>query len=530
MAGRSANRLTWILGGIALVLAGTLIGVLITVARLDPAESISVRPSAEQVRLGPQALPPATVPDTVAYSALPDPARMNAVFRLVADRVKNSVVYIEVEGGTGHLIPPELLRPFEDERRPPRFDGPRQSVGSGVLVSEDGYIVTNYHVVEDADELRVTLPDKRQYSATVTGVDPLTDIAVIKVSDDEPFRAIELGDSDSLTVGEWVLAVGNPFRLTSTVTAGIVSALGRRVNIINDEYGIEDFIQTDAAINPGNSGGALVNMRGQLIGISTAIATESGSYEGYGFAVPVNLMQRVTRDLIAYGQVQRAVLGVKIEEVSIRQAQANGLSQPQGVLLYDVSNGSAAERGGLKRGDIVVAIGGRPVTATNELQREVARYRPGDLISVEVLRQGERRAFDVELLGRDHPSYAEWMEDLNEDEAPPVMPELSPDAIPQGSIELSDWGIGFRELGARDAHTFGHPGAYVAYVRRGTAASQAGLPRDVVITHVDEEPIASLDGALDLLRNSPDLEEAVLFRVQKRDGLVAYYEVDVPGR
>ncbi len=528
MASTSVNKLTWILGAIVLVLIGALAGMLVTMDRMEASAPIATRPSAEQVRLGPRTVPPAPLPDSLAQMSIPDPSTMNDVFRTVASSVTGSVVYIEVEGGSGQLIPEDLLRPFNEGRRDP-FHGPRQSVGSGVIISEDGYVVTNYHVVEGADELRVTLPDKRQYDGKVTGVDPLTDLAVVKIDDSEAFRAVSLGDSDSLTVGEWVLAIGNPFRLTSTVTAGIVSALGRRVNIIQDEYGIEDFIQTDAAINPGNSGGALVNMRGELVGISTAIATESGSYEGYGFAVPVNLMQRVVRDLIAYGHVQRAVLGVKIEEVSIRQARANGLNQPSGVLLHDVSNGSAADRGGLRRGDIVVAIEERPVTATNELQREVARYRPGDTIAVDVLRRGNRHRFVVELLGRDDPSYAEWMEDLTENEAAPEMPQFEPEEQLQGSIELSDWGIGFRELGARDAHTFGHPGAYIAYVRRGSSASSAGLPRDVVITHVDDEPVSSIEGVIQFLRHSPDLDETVLFRVRKRDGLVAFYEVEVPG-
>lgn len=527
MGGFRTNRLTWFLGGIVLVLTGALVGVLLTVARLDGQRSEGSRLSAEQVRLGPQTLMPAPS-DAAARADLPDPARMNEIFREVATRVTGSVVYIEVEGGSGRLIPPELLRPFEERRPDRRFRGPRQSVGSGVIVSEDGYLVTNYHVVEGADEIRVTLPDKRQYQARITGVDPLTDLAVIKIDGNQPFRAVPFGDSDSLTVGEWVLAVGNPFRLTSTVTAGIVSALGRRVNIIEDEYGIEDFIQTDAAINPGNSGGALVNMQGHLIGISTAIATESGSYEGYGFAVPVNLMQRIVRDLIAYGQVQRAILGVKIEEVTTRHARANGMDQPAGVLLHDVSTGSAAAKAGLRRGDIVVAIEDRAVTATNELQREIARYRPGDHIQIDVVRRGQRLRFGVELMSSDDPSYAEWAEELREDAAPPEMPDFHPGEQLRGSIELSDWGIGFRELANRDADSFQQEGAYIAYVRRGTTASFAGLPRDVVVTHLDGEKIESIEAAVELLRNSPDLDTSVLFRVKKRDGIIAYYEVDIP--
>ena len=527
MAVSSQHKLTLILGGAVLLLAGALVGALLMAVRLETKPSPNTRPSAEQVVLGRQMVVPSTV-DSLPPIEMPPPSAMNDLFRLVAGRVTPSVVYMEIAGGTGSMLPREFMHPFDDEGGSRGYDVPRQSVGSGVIVTEEGHVVTNFHVVEGADDIRVTLTDKRQYEAKVVGVDPSTDLAVVQMRADHSFTPAAIGDSDSLTVGEWVLAVGNPFRLTSTVTAGIVSALGRRVNIIEDEYGIEDFIQTDAAINPGNSGGALVNMRGELVGISTAIATESGSYEGYGFAVPANLMQRVARDLIEYGEVQRAILGVQIEEVSARLARANGLSQPHGVLLHDVSSGGAADQAGLRRGDIVLRIQDRSVAATNELQREIARYRPGDMISVDVLRDGERRRFDVQLLGRDDPSYADWMADLRRDRDAPSYDDMLPEDHSPGSIELSDWGIGFRELERRDARAFGEAGAYIAYVRRGSAAARSGLPRDVVIVEVDDRPVESIDAVVNFLRNSPEIDESVLFSVRRRDGIAAFYEVDVP--
>ena len=258
--------------------------------------------------------------------------------------------------------------------------------GSGVIISSKGYIVTNNHVIEDASEIQVILNDNSKYNATVIGTDPSTDIAVIKIEGDN-FPALALGNSDELEIGEWVLAVGNPFNLTSTVTAGIVSAKARNINLLNNNSNknivpIESFIQTDAAVNPGNSGGALVNTRGELVGINTAIASQTGSYSGYSFAVPVNLVQKVMKDLIDYGIVQRGYLGVQITDITQEIQTKNNLPNLKGVYVVGIVEGGSAEKAGLREGDVILRIGAKEINSTAALQEEIGRMRPGDKVIV----------------------------------------------------------------------------------------------------------------------------------------------------
>ena len=272
----------------------------------------------------------------------------------------------------------------------------QEASGSGVIISNDGYIVTNNHVVDGASNIEVTLNDNRNFKAKVIGADPNTDIALIKIDATE-LPVIAFGNSDSLKVGEWVLAVGNPFNLTSTVTAGIVSAKARNINIINSQIPIESFIQTDAAVNPGNSGGALVNTRGQLVGINTAIASQTGTYAGYAFAVPVSIVQKVVADIRKYGVVQRAVLGIKIRNVTDSIAKAKNLKTMDGVYVYTVMPESAAKNAGIKAGDIINNVNGVPVQSASELQEQIGRYHPGDKITVTILRDNKEQKLNVEL-------------------------------------------------------------------------------------------------------------------------------------
>lgn len=277
---------------------------------------------------------------------------------------------------------------------------PQQSSGSGVIISDKGYIVTNNHVIDDADEIEVALNDNRTYKATLIGTDPNTDIAVIKIDEkDLPF--VNFGNSDQVRVGEWVLAVGNPFELTSTVTAGIVSAKGRNIGILREQYGIESFIQTDAAVNPGNSGGALVNLKGELIGINTAIATPTGSYAGYSFAVPVSLVKKVVEDLIEHGIVQRAVLGIVIVNVNDPRLEED-IDELKGVYVNSVNENSAAEEAGLEKGDVILEINNTEVANVAELQDLVARHRPGDEIDVTYKRDGEIKTISAKLKNLDN--------------------------------------------------------------------------------------------------------------------------------
>ena len=287
---------------------------------------------------------------------------------------------------------------------------PRSGSGSGFLVSNDGYILTNNHVVENADEITVQLEDRRTFEATLVGGDPTTDVAVIKVEGSD-LPTLSLGDSDGVRVGEWVLAVGNPgfqsiggpTSFNHTVTAGIVSFKGRPLGIIGSElrndpesqeaasYAIEDFIQTDAVINPGNSGGPMVNLHGQVIGINSAIASQSGYYQGYGFAIPISLAHRVMEDLIEYRTVRRAFLGVQIGPVAPEDAEVYRLPEVSGALVQGVTEGTAAEDAGLRQEDVIVAIDDDPVAYSNQLQQLVARKRPGDRVRIAYYRGGERQ-------------------------------------------------------------------------------------------------------------------------------------------
>lgn len=331
------------------------------------------------------------------------PAAPPVDFTAPAERAVTSVVHVKTtvmrSGGSAN--------PFFDPfsffwgQPAPQTIPRQQSAGSGVILSQDGYIVTNNHVIENADEVSVTLDDKQTYKAKVVGIDPSTDLALLKV-DAEELPYVEWGNSDQVRVGEWVLAVGNPFNLTSTVTAGIVSAKARNINILPDQrFPIESFIQTDAAVNPGNSGGALVNAKGELIGINTAIASTTGSYAGYSFAIPVNMVRKVVDDLIEFGTVQRGFIGVSIRDVDAEFAKEKELRTLQGVYVNGLTEGGAAESAGIREGDVIVSINGIPVKSSPELQEQVGRYRPGDRIQVSLIRKGEEKLVAVTLRNKE---------------------------------------------------------------------------------------------------------------------------------
>ncbi len=273
------------------------------------------------------------------------------------------------------------------------------ATGSGVIISADGYIVTNNHVVQDAEKVEVTLNDKRNFNAAIVGTDPSTDLALLKI-DAKELPTIKYGNSDDVKIGEWVLAVGNPFNLTSTVTAGIVSAKARNINILgknSNDSPIESFIQTDAAVNPGNSGGALVNTNGDLIGINAAIASSTGSYSGYSFAIPVNIVRKVTEDLKVYGLIQRAYLGVSIAEIDGKLAESKKLNEIKGVYIGAVLENGAAANAGLKEGDIILSVNGKNVNSNSELLENIGQYRPADKIIVSIDRGGKTMDFNVVL-------------------------------------------------------------------------------------------------------------------------------------
>jgi Do/DeqQ family serine protease len=278
--------------------------------------------------------------------------------------------------------------------------GPSKSTGSGVIISDKGYIVTNNHVIKGATKVDITLSDNRKFEAEVMGTDPSTDLAVLKITG-KNLPVIELANSDQTRVGEWVLAIGNPFELTSTVTAGIISAKGRDISILNGQYSIESFIQTDAAVNPGNSGGALVNSDGKLIGINTAIYAPSGTYAGYSFAVPINLVKKVMQDLIDHGEVKRAFLGIMIQSVDSDMAKELNLTVTEGVYVSELIEGGAAIKSDLNIGDVITKINGILTSSVPKLQEQIGSRDPGDDIVVTVNRQGKPKDIVVRLKTRE---------------------------------------------------------------------------------------------------------------------------------
>lgn len=326
-------------------------------------------------------------------------------FTAVAEQVTPAVVFIK-STQSERVQTQQLPDPFRDFFGPRIQQGPSQSSGSGVIINDSGYIVTNNHVVQDAEIVEVTLNDNRTFKAEVIGTDPDTDLALIKVNV-AGLKSIPFVDSDQSRVGEWVLAVGNPFNLTSTVTAGIISAKGRNINIINGntEQGntaIESFIQTDAAINPGNSGGALVNMSGGLVGINTAIASSTGSYSGYGFAVPSNIVSKIVEDLIKYGAVQRGWLGVQVTSVNSDLVRDQSLEVNEGAYVsgFAEEGKSSAKNAGIKEGDVVVKIDESPIRSSTALIEQVGRHRPGDKLMITVNRKGKEVTYPVVLKTR----------------------------------------------------------------------------------------------------------------------------------
>lgn len=277
---------------------------------------------------------------------------------------------------------------------------PSLGSGSGVIISEDGYIVTNNHVVKGSDLINVVLHDKRSYEAKLVGQDPYTDLALIKI-EEKNLPAMSFGNSDELKLGEWVLAVGNPFNLTSTVTAGIISAKARNIGIMRDRsLSIESFLQTDAAVNPGNSGGALVDTQGRLVGINTAIESRTGSYSGYSFAIPVTIVEKVIADLKEFGKVQRAMIGVSIRTVDAALAETKQLDKIEGVYVDGITEDGAAGEVGIEEGDVILAVNDKQVNSGAELQEQVSKYRPGDKIEVLIKRNGRKKQFDVVLRNR----------------------------------------------------------------------------------------------------------------------------------
>lgn len=409
-------------------------------------------------------------------------------FRYAAKRTTPAVVHIKTSYAPRQVSRQDQYNPFRDffgdQFSPFGQQQPSESSGSGVIISDDGYIVTNNHVIDDGDKIEVVMADKQSYTAKVIGTDPSTDIALLKIDQNNlPF--ISFGNSDSVEVGQWVLAVGNPFNLESTVTAGIVSAKGRNINLLRnrDSSAVEAFIQTDAAVNPGNSGGALVNTNGDLIGINSAIATPTGTFAGYSFAVPVNIVSKVVNDLMKFGMVQRGFLGVQIATLNAELAKAKGLDGKdlKGVYVDAVKSGGAGDDAGLKPGDIITKVNNSSVNTSPELQEQVSRYHPGDKISITYLRDNKEKTIDVVLKNNEGTTTY-----LKKEE----------------SSVISALGAEFENLSSKDLKALGLTGGVrVSKLSDGKLSRNTNMREGFIITKIDNKPVNSVDDLQAILAN-----------------------------
>ena len=429
----------------------------------------------------------------VAWAAQPqsvDEARKTGcAFAEVARRVLPAVVFVDVHGSVEVPRYGYRYQPFRDRwgRRgtlaiPEKLEPRRYSYegeGSGFIISKDGYILTNNHVVKDADHITVVLADERKFSAKVVGTDPKTEVALIKIDDPHDLPFVELGDSDALRVGDWVLAAGNPFGLTQTLTAGIVSAKGR------DEVGIAEygnFIQTDAAINPGNSGGPLIDIDGKVVGINTAIYSRTGGYMGIGFAIPINQAIQIKDQLIKNGRISRSVLGVYIQDVDEELAKSFGLDEKRGVLISQIVEGSAAEEAGLKAGDIVVEMDGKPVGKSSRFRNRIAATPPNSKVRLKVFRDGKYIEISAITKAMDEGA-----------------------AGPDSSALLDKLGFSVENLDSNTARRLGYDagsGVVVAEVEQDSPAWRAGLQAGLVIQAANRRPVETVDDFMQALSSA----------------------------
>ena len=427
-------------------------------------------------------------------------------FTTAAEHTINTVVHVKTkfrssaQQGNNQFFEYFFGRPSQPRQQE------QMGSGSGVIISPDGYIVTNNHVINGATNIEVTLNDKRTYEAVIIGTDPSTDLALIKV-DANDLQPITFGNSDDLLIGEWVLAVGNPFNLTSTVTAGIVSAKARNINILNNDMKIESFIQTDAAVNPGNSGGALVNTRGELVGINTAIASQTGSYAGYAFAVPTSIVAKVVSDLKEFGIVQRAILGVQIRDIDAAFAKESNLPTLAGAYVAEVMENSSAGKAGIKKGDIITTINNVKINSVSQLQEQVGRYRPGDKIQVGYLRNNKEAVATVELTNR----------------------AGNTDVVK--AVDMSILGAKFAPLSNELKAKFRlAKGLQVTELEKNSRLGKSGIQKGYIILKVNNTSIGSeeeLSKIVEKALNSSNEDKALFISGAYPNGQIAHYAVDL---
>ena len=433
---------------------------------------------------------------TLSQASMPTAGKMQPVdLTEAAEKTVHGVVHIKAtvksRTQTYQEIPDIFDYMFGARPRQRQYQTqPQVGYGSGVILTKDGYIVTNNHVIEKADEIQVTLNDNRVFNATLVGADVNSDLALLKIEGDE-FPVVPMGNSDDLKLGEWVLAVGNPFNLTSSVTAGVVSAKSRRIGIYDAEGSIESFIQTDAAINMGNSGGALVNVRGELVGINAALESPTGTYAGYGFAIPTTIVKKVVSDLKEFGSVQRAMLGIAGQDLSaILQLDENkdkDFGSIDGVYVVELTDGGGALAAGLEKGDVITAIDGKKVKTMTELQETVVQYRPGDKVTVTLLRNRKERKIEVELKNSRGNTDIVKLADME------VLGAVFQEVPEQTRRQLN---IGY--------------GMQVSNVKNGLMKDE-GIQKGYIILKINNKQIRSIDDIEQAYKEAADSPDQVLF-------------------
>ena len=502
------------LTGILLILIGVLIGTILTMYQQGNWINDQAQVNFTEVKKSDQPL------YTEEELSKLDP---RFLFKQVAEEITPTVVYIETVVSVG---PDDM--PDDENHDNDFFDQFRErrarTVGSGVLISEDGYILTNNHVIEGAvnNGIRVVLNDKRMFRARKVGTDPTTDLAVIKV-DAQNLPSVVVGNSDNVDVGEWVLAIGNPFRLRSTVTAGIVSALSRDVQIIDDQMRVESFIQTDAAINRGNSGGALVNTSGELIGINTAIASQSGSYQGYGFAVPSNLAIKVARDIIEYGEVRRALLGVSIVSVDAIRAEQLDMNTIRGVEITGVEPDGAADQSGLQQQDVILSVNGEEVNESNELQQKIAVLHPGEIVDLEIWRNGNILNKSVELGMLES---APEVISSNQYQIEPERDSREENGSADREIQFQRFELGFRVVELSSSEESEPTELIISEVERGSEAFKKGLKEGYIIKKVNDEMVEDLESLKDIVSRSLGSSNSLMLQIETKEGADGFYQLN----
>lgn len=432
---------------------------------------------------------------------------LNDAFVEIAKSVTPTVAYIEVTSSRTDNDS-EMPKGFEHFFQMPPNDQPNRGSGSGIIISKEGYIITNNHVVSGASEsgIKVVLTDKREFTAKLIGTDPNTDLAVIKI-EAEDLQVASMGNSDNVQVGQWVVAIGNPLGLNSTVTAGIVSAIGRNIQIGSNSYAINNFIQTDAAINPGNSGGALVDINGTLVGINSAIKTTNGYYQGYGFAIPVNMAKNVAEELIKNGKVSRGYIGVTIKDVDTKEAKGLGLEKPMGVLVQDVLPNGAGADAGLKSGDVILSVDGKEVNAANELQTIIGSKHPGESVDLVVFKDGSRKNMKVTLKPRDENN------DVAADNSVPKEERSF-----AGTQSFETLGFTVTDLSSEDKSKLNlDNGVKITDVKMYSEGFDRGLRQGLVIVEADKKEVSGIDDLQSII-SSKAKGDVLVLKVKTPDG------------